>query len=239
MSDAVMFEEVLTLIRENAQHSREADQRLDQRLDQRFQEVAQRFKETAQRFKETDQRLDQRFKEAAQRSQEIDQRLAQGYAEIKQAIQATERNIDRVGKHVDGLAEKWGIFVENMVVPAVKIVFAKWGIPIHNVSRDVEGSRNGLSTQIDVMASNDDHVMLVEVKSSLRHDDVEDHLDRLSKFKLIFPRFANVRVHGSVAGIDLPKQVARYAYRKGLFVLAQSGETMTILNDKKFRPAVW
>ena len=231
MSDVVTLEEVLSLFKENAQRSKETDQQFKE-IAQRFKETAQRFKETDQQFKETDQRLDQRIAET-------DRRLSQGYAEIRQAIQATERHLNRVGQHVDALAGKWGIFVENMVVPAVKIVFAKWGIPIHDVSRDVEGSRNGLSTQIDVMASNDDHVMLVEVKSSLRHDDVEDHLDRLSKFKLIFPRFANVRVHGSVAGIDLPKQVARYAYRKGLFVLAQSGETMTILNDKKFRPAVW
>lgn len=231
MSDVVTLEEVLSLFKENAQRSKETDQQFKE-IAQRFKETAQRFKETDQQFKETDQRLDQRIAET-------DRRLSQGYAEIRQAIQATERHLNRVGQHVDALAGKWGIFVENMVVPAVKIVFAKWGIPIHDVSRDVEGSRNGLSTQIDVMASNDDHVMLVEVKSSLRHDDVEDHLDRLSKFKLIFPRFANVRVHGSVAGIDLPKQVARYAYRKGLFVLAQSGETMTILNDEKFRPAVW
>jgi len=37
----------------------------------------------------------------------------------------------------------------------------------------------------------------------------------------------------------VPQQVRRYAYRKGLFVLAQSGDTVTILNDAKFIPQAW
>jgi hypothetical protein len=33
--------------------------------------------------------------------------------------------------------------------------------------------------------------------------------------------------------------VARYAYRKGLFVLAQSGDSIVIRNDARFVPAIW
>jgi hypothetical protein len=35
------------------------------------------------------------------------------------------------------------------------------------------------------------------------------------------------------------EEVARYAYRRGLFVLAQSGESVIILNDAQFQPQVW
>jgi hypothetical protein len=34
-------------------------------------------------------------------------------------------------------------------------------------------------------------------------------------------------------------EVARHAYRRGLFVLAQSGENVVILNDAQFQPQVW
>jgi hypothetical protein len=37
----------------------------------------------------------------------------------------------------------------------------------------------------------------------------------------------------------VPDEVARYAYRKGLFVLAQSGDSLMILNDVQFRPQAW
>jgi hypothetical protein len=31
----------------------------------------------------------------------------------------------------------------------------------------------------------------------------------------------------------------RYAYRQGLFVLAQTGDTVKILNDPEFQPKAW
>lgn len=37
----------------------------------------------------------------------------------------------------------------------------------------------------------------------------------------------------------VPDQIASYTYRKGLFVIAQSGDDLMILNDAKFRPKAW
>ncbi|MEA3640857.1 MAG: hypothetical protein VBE63_13055 [Lamprobacter sp.] len=36
-----------------------------------------------------------------------------------------------------------------------------------------------------------------------------------------------------------PDQVGRFADRKGLFVLAQSGPAMEIRNDARFQPRTW
>ena len=42
-----------------------------------------------------------------------------------------------------------------------------------------------------------------------------------------------------VAAMVMPDEVGRYAYRKGLFVMAQSGDTVLIRNDDKFQPREW
>ena len=44
---------------------------------------------------------------------------------------------------------------------------------------------------------------------------------------------------GAVAAMVIPENVGRYAYKKGLFVLCQKGDSMVILNDDKFKPAEW
>ena len=44
---------------------------------------------------------------------------------------------------------------------------------------------------------------------------------------------------GAVSAMVVPDEAARFAYRQGLFVLGQSGETVTIRNDGAFEPAVW
>ncbi len=50
---------------------------------------------------------------------------------------------------------------------------------------------------------------------------------------------ADVRAMGAVAAMVVPRDVARHAYRQGLFVLAQSGDSVILLNDAKFQPKAW
>ena len=59
----------------------------------------------------------------------------------------------------------------------------------------------------------------------------------MDQFHRYFPRFAGYHLYGAVAGLDLPPDVARYCYKKGLFVLSITGsEMVSILNDEKFMP---
>jgi hypothetical protein len=44
---------------------------------------------------------------------------------------------------------------------------------------------------------------------------------------------------GAVGAMVVPDDVARYTYRQGLFVLAQSGDSVVILSDRSFQPQVW
>lgn len=73
----------------------------------------------------------------------------------------------------------------------------------------------------------------------MKDSDVNDHLERLAKFKRMMPRYADVRAMGAVAAMVIPENVARYAERQGLFVLAQSGDDVVIINDAQFRPKAW
>lgn len=78
-----------------------------------------------------------------------------------------------------------------------------------------------------------------EVKSYLDRDSVNEHIERMGKFKTAFPLYADNKVYGAVAAMVIPDNVAKYAYRQGLFVIAQKGNTAIFLNDMKFHPKVW
>jgi hypothetical protein len=47
------------------------------------------------------------------------------------------------------------------------------------------------------------------------------------------------RLLGGVAGVVVPEDVARYAYRQGLYVLAQSGDAVEIRNEGRFAAREW
>ncbi|MGF1570786.1 MAG: DUF3782 domain-containing protein, partial [Nodosilinea sp.] len=61
----------------------------------------------------------------------------------------------------------------------------------------------------------------------------------LGRFRDFFPEHAQRQLYGAVAGIAIESDADRYAYRQGLFVLAQSGEHVVILNDAQFQPRAW
>ncbi|ULB45218.1 hypothetical protein H4N54_22885, partial [Limnospira fusiformis KN01] len=104
---------------------------------------------------------------------------------------------------------------------------------------NISVKRFGEAIEIDLLVVNSDQAILVEVKSKLTETDINEHLERLEKFKRLMPAYRDFHAMGAVAGMVVPEEVASYGYRRGLFVLAQSGDSVVILNDDKFRPRQW
>lgn len=236
---ATTYEEVWALFRETDrkfQESRvEADRRF-QETDRKFQETDHKFQETDRKFQETERFLKEQSQETARLLREQSQETERF---LKAQSQETDRKIKAVTAAIGELGNRLGEFVEGFVRPAVVRLFRARGLEVHEVYPDVEVDRGEEGMQIDLLVVNSTEAILVEVKSKLALADVDDHLERLSKFKRLMPRYADVRALGAVAAMVIPKDVARYAYRKGLFVLAQSGESLVVLNDAKFQPRAW
>ena len=179
--------------------------------------------------------------------------LAQGQAELLRAqqetdrkfqdtdrkFQDTDRKFQETARLVSDLGGQWGLFMENQVAPACERVFSERGIPVQMVSQRVKKRRGGDTLEIDVLVVNAGHVVVVEVKASLSVEAVREFLDDLRQFRDFFPEYADWQVHGAVAGMRIEDGADRYAYRQGLFVLAQTGDTVKILNDAQFQPKAW
>lgn len=236
---ATTYEEVWALFRETDrkfQESRvEADRRF-QETDRKFQETDHKFQETDRKFQETERFLKEQSQETARLLREQSQETERF---LKAQSQETDRKIKAVTAAIGELGNRLGEFVEGFVRPAVVRLFRARGLEVHEVYPDVEVDRGEEGMQIDLLVVNSTEAVLIEVKSKLTLADVDDHLERLSKFKRLMPRYADVRALGAVAAMVIPKDVARYAYRKGFFVLAQSGESLVVLNDAKFQPRAW
>ena len=179
------------------------------------------------------------FEDAWKTLQETSRLLKEQSQETDRRFQENERRLRELDKQIGRLGNRLGDFVQEMVAPAVVQLFADRGLQVHQLARNVQAKRNGQAMQIDLMVLNDDAVVLVEVKSALSVDDVNEHLQRLAGFKTVFPRYADAGVMGAVAAMVIPDNVASYAYHQGLFVLGQRGETMQILNDAQFQPRTW
>ena len=189
--------------------------------------------------KETERLLQEQSKKADQRHQETERRLQETERILREQNQQVSREIRDVNKQIGNLGGKWGRFVENMVAPACETLFLNRGIPVHQVSQRIKKRLTGKTLEIDVMVTNENHVLVVEVKSTLGVDDVKDLIKDLTQLHEFFPEYKQKQLYGAVAGIEIEEGADKYAYRQGLFVLAQSGETVAILNNLDFQAKVW
>ncbi|NCR11968.1 MAG: DUF3782 domain-containing protein [Microcystis aeruginosa LL13-03] len=210
-------------------------------------DIYQLFRTSAEEFdrrlRESDRQIEQARLESDRRIEqaklESDRRIEQAKLESDRTIAELKRTVEQTNRAVNSLTTRWGRFVEELVQPAVLRLFQEKGIDIKEIYPRARVKRQGIAMEIDILAVDDTDVVLVECKSRLSKDDVDEFLEKLTRFKIAFPHYKNYQAYGAVAGIEIDEGIDRYAYNKGLFVIKPSGDTVEIINDENFRPRTW
>ena len=185
------------------------------------------------------QEIRELFRESDRRTRETERLLKEMSAETDRRMRETDRKLERVSKNLGALGNRLGDFVEWTIKPGLVRIFSERGIEVHQTLRDLEHERDGLAAQVDLLVVNDTDAIVVEVKSKLEPPDVDEHLERISKFKRIWPRWSDCKVMGALAAMVLPSDAARRAERSGLFVIGRHGDDAAILNASDFAPRTW
>ncbi|MDR2375661.1 MAG: hypothetical protein LBD96_04390, partial [Treponema sp.] len=75
----------------------------------------------------------------------------------------------------------------------------------------------------------------------LTEKDVDEHLERIGKIRELFDgREDRRKLVGAVAGMAVAEEVRKYAQRKGLYVLVQSGDSVTVADaPENFKAREW
>ena len=156
------------------------------------------------------------------------------FKETDAKFKETDAKINRLS----GLfTSQWGKLVEALVQPNALKLFQERGIKVHYVYQRVKSQLNGRAMELELLLENDNEVVVVEVKSTLRVSDVNDFLADMAEFFEFFPRYKTYNVYGAVAGLDIVENADRFAYRQGLFVLGGVGDgVVQIKNDAHFQP---
>ena len=213
------YEGILKLIEGIAQSQRETDQQIKETR-KIIQENAQSQRETDRQIKETDQRLDRIFQESAEQ------------------IKKTNHEIGKLGSRV-------GEIVENMVGGGNIIAqFRALGHHVIAYSRDKNFGERGTdaSGQIDLFLEDGDIAILVEVKTNLKNDHVEEHVERMEKYRQwINARGGDKKRYiGAVAGAVVADNVASFAQKKGFYVIVQTGDIFEIIKPpERFKAREW
>ncbi len=159
-------------------------------------------------FRETDKRLDKKF-------QETDKK-----------IKETNKSINGIGKSNGEIAED---FFFNGLISTMKI----GDIKINFIDRNLErfSKKLQLKGEYDILLSNDNLVVIVEVKYKVRTEDIEELLNKkIANFRKLFPRYSNFNIQGAIAGLTIEKKAIELGKKYGFYIITQSGENFKYLN---------
>ena len=197
--------------------------KLDREIKEQIKEINQLIKESMIQRKD----LDLRMKETDRRMKETDRRLKKA-----EALFTTQ----------------WGKLMESLVEGDLIRLLQEKGIQVERTSNNETGRMNYIDEkgkkqqdycEIDIIAKNGLEIVAVEVKTTLGIRSVKKFLDILKRFPQLFPEYKDKKIYGAVAYLRSQSEAHYFAEKQGLFVIRATGNSSSIINQKKFKPKVF
>ncbi len=226
--------------------AKEREEEARRRAREREEEERRRAKERDERARERDRRArewDDRVREWEEEDIERHRRVMQENEKAKALREETAlqmKETDRRLRKAEAMfTSQWGKLMESLVNGDLVPLLNERGIEVDTTHQRRRGRRNGEHFEIDIVAVNGREAVVVEVKTTLRSEDVTEFLAKLPVFQDFCKEYRGRRILGAVAYLDSDASVTRYAERQGLFVIRATGSSASILNPLDFEPRVF
>ena len=181
--------------------------------------------------------IQQGFKELEKAQKETWAVVRETQQSLKESNLRTMKVIKETQKNVGGLSNSLGSIVERILIPGLPQKFRKFGYSFNRVATYSYSA--GVYAQIDGMLENGTHAIAVEVKTTLRKADIDDHLIRMEKIRKHASEHGDTRQFmGAMAAFIAGEAAKNYALEKGLFVIEPSGEDVKVTKPT-VEPRVW
>jgi len=181
-----------------------------------------------------------------------DQTTPLTYEGILELFRQTDRKFEELARQVKAtshevgkLTSSVGRIIEHMVKGKIIRKFRALGYDVTSCSPNVEFDNEelGLFGEIDLLLNDGPISILIEVKTTLKTDDIREHIDRIGRYRRYVeakgfgdPR----RFIGAVAGAVVSKETAKFAHDNGMYVIVQSGDAIEIVaSPDGFRAKEW
>ena len=149
-----------------------------------------------------------------------------------------EKEIHRVIGDGDA---RWGRLMEALTEGDLPGILGDFGIEVTPPRRRMAATRGGYTREWDLVALGEEASVVVEVKTTLRPEDVRQFRTRMEEFRLWMPDFDRngMNIHGALAYLSADESVLRHAERRGFFLIRVVGSSASIRNPPDFVPAAF
>ncbi|MDR0248440.1 MAG: hypothetical protein LBI44_02095 [Oscillospiraceae bacterium] len=221
-------------IREEAREAREAHERKMEEMrvahERKMEEMRVAHERKMEEENKRREEEDKRREEENKRREEENKQREEEDRKLKKAQKRTDKMLADLSRNIGGVENSLGQLVENMFAAGLCAKFRKLGYEFTRQSNNVRYmEKTKVITEVDAVLEDGEYIMLVEAKTKLAADYVNEHLERIETVRAYMDKRGDKRkIIGAVAGGVVPDGVLRLAQKQGLFVIVQSGDSAVI-----------
>jgi large subunit ribosomal protein L21 len=129
---------------------------------------------------------------------------------------------------IGGLGNRFGELAEHLVAPSIREKFNALGYEFDEISADkVIKYPDGQYVEVDILLENEEFSIAVEIKAKPKELDVDEHIKRLEFLRGYKDKYHDPRkLRGAIAGAIMTDAVRSYAFKAGMYVIEQTGDTV-------------
>ena len=174
-------------------------------------------------------------REEKERAAEDAARKAACEAERKQAERRLDRAIHRMIGDGD---ERFGRLMEALTEGDLPPLLQRAGFPVLD---DGITKRQGVSNvaEFDLTAMGEEVTVVVEVKTTLRPEDVRHFVSKMERYREWFSASAPGALHGAMAYLTATEPAPTMATRRGLLLIRVVGSSASIVSPPGFEPRLF
>ena len=207
---------------------------------QRIGELIQEDQKKIMKYWEKSERewaeIRKKAEEDRERAEKDREKSEREWAEIRRLTRETDEKIKKLN---DLFTTQWGRLVESLVEGDLLRVLKERGIQVKRTLQRVESDNPDQSYEFDIIALDGEHIVIVEVKTTLRTSDVRRFVYKLKQLRNWMPEYAGKKVLGAVAYLQTNADSHKMAQNQGLFAIKATGKSAHIINPEGFNPKVF
>ena len=188
----------------------------------KFDQIWKLMMENREQMKETDRRM-----------QETDRQLKASMAETDRQMKETDRRMKKLQHLFTG---HWGKLMEALTTGGLRLALKERNIKVTGVFSNAERVYNHQKREFDIVATNGEELVVVEVKTTLKLQQVQLFVENMKSFKSYFPEYKDKTVYGAMAYLKSNEGAGSYAEKQGLFILNPVGNIVKVMNSAHFFP---
>ena len=171
-------------------------------------------------------------------------KIGQEMEKLEKSQAQTDRLIKKMSKNLGGLGDSMGRLIETLVAARLWEKFSSYPYGFRRAYRRVQVFNDTSSrelTDIDILLSDTEWAMAVEVKRDIVYKDVERHIKRMNIIRQYPPaEVKGKKLLGAMAGGVIDSDALDLAYESGFFVLVLRGESVELVPlPEGFEPKQW